>query len=212
MLKREDMMELTRRMNVSRASMDRIAGSYMDEEGYSEGTFNVNFLKLSGSDKAKNLKIARSVLFGETNVQLKDYRFPGSSTRSVQMQRLLLQLRQCSLKNDAMMFTFYDEAAAHFQNFGKPYEVMMFHGVYDIPRKGSDRASQEESEEVYDYLVAAFCPMRGEYEPDEPVCGFLFPSFKDRSEDRDRISVFQKDPARPHSELERDILGIQMGK
>lgn len=57
---REDMLELTRRMTTSRSSMTRIAGSYMDAEGYSDGTFNTNFLKLSASEKTKNLAIAKA--------------------------------------------------------------------------------------------------------------------------------------------------------
>ena len=48
---REDMLELTRRMTVSRNCFSRIAGAYMDEEGFIDGTFNTHFLKLSGSEK-----------------------------------------------------------------------------------------------------------------------------------------------------------------
>ena len=52
-INREDMLELTRRMTVKRSSMTRIAGAYMDREGYVDGTFNTNFLKLSPADKEK---------------------------------------------------------------------------------------------------------------------------------------------------------------
>ena len=52
---REDMLGLTRRMTVSRNCFSRIAGAYMDEEGFIDGTFNTHFLKLSGSEKEKNL-------------------------------------------------------------------------------------------------------------------------------------------------------------
>ena len=39
MLRREDMMELTRRMTPSRSSIDRIAGCYYDQDGYADGSF-----------------------------------------------------------------------------------------------------------------------------------------------------------------------------
>ena len=55
MLNREDMLELTRRMSVSRTSITRIAGCYMDAEGEIDGTFNTNFLNLSPGEKQKNL-------------------------------------------------------------------------------------------------------------------------------------------------------------
>ena len=50
---REDMLALTRRMTVKRSSITRIAGAYIDPDGFVDGTFNTRFLKLSGSDQAK---------------------------------------------------------------------------------------------------------------------------------------------------------------
>ena len=47
MINREDMLELTRRMTLSRTSITRIAGCYVDRDGEFEGSFNTNFLKLS---------------------------------------------------------------------------------------------------------------------------------------------------------------------
>ena len=71
---REDMLELTRRMTVSRSCFSRIAGAYMDEEGFIDGSFNAQFLKLSGSEKERNLNIAKTVPYSNTNVNLKNYR------------------------------------------------------------------------------------------------------------------------------------------
>ena len=57
---REDMLALTRRMTVKRSSITRIAGGiYRSGRIFVDGTFNTRFLKLSGSDQAKNLEIAR---------------------------------------------------------------------------------------------------------------------------------------------------------
>lgn len=51
---REDMLLLTRRMNLSRTSIDRIAGCYVDGDGEFDGSFNTSFLKLSQAD-AENI-------------------------------------------------------------------------------------------------------------------------------------------------------------
>ena len=67
MINREDMLELTRRMTTKRTSMTRIAGAYMDADGFIDGTFNTSFLKLSPRDKEKNLAIAKAIPFAETN-------------------------------------------------------------------------------------------------------------------------------------------------
>ena len=66
MIDRNDMLELTRRLTPERSSVGRIAGAYFDAEGYVDGTFNINFLKLSVPERKKNLSIAKTVLFSET--------------------------------------------------------------------------------------------------------------------------------------------------
>ncbi|MBO4782560.1 MAG: DUF4317 family protein, partial [Lachnospiraceae bacterium] len=66
MLNREDMLELTRRMNLARNCFFRIAGSYRDKEGYDDGSFNTAFLKLDQKDKIKYIEIAKSVVFSRT--------------------------------------------------------------------------------------------------------------------------------------------------
>ena len=54
------------------------------------------------------------------------------------------------------------------------YAIYLFHNTYDIPLKTSDKKNLWESEEMYEYLICAICPVSGDYEPGEPECGFLF--------------------------------------
>ena len=75
MINRDDMLELTRRMTPSRTCFDRIAGAYISEMGEIEDTFNIHFGKLSGREKARNLKLAKTIPFSKTNEQLKEYAF-----------------------------------------------------------------------------------------------------------------------------------------
>ena len=187
------MLELTRRMTPSRSSIDRIAGAYFDEEGFLDGTFNTHFLNLKSADKEKNLKIAKTIPFSETNVQLKELDFPGETRDSGDMMRLLDTIMASGLKNDALLETFY-EVIAKRQPKGKPFAVYLFHGVYDIPRMGTDRREQWESEEVYEYLICSISEVCGDYEVMEPYTGFLYPSFYDRSADIFHIAVYEKEP------------------
>ncbi|MBS5283405.1 MAG: DUF4317 family protein [Clostridiales bacterium] len=195
MINREDMLELTRRMTLSRNSIARIAGCYVDRDGDFEGSFNTNFLKLSAAERTEKLKVAKAIPFGETNVQLKEYLFSPEDRRPGSMWQLLMGLNECGLKNDALLDTFYDVVMERFQ---APYEygVFVFFGRYDVPLKASDKERLWESEEVYEYMICAVCPLKGEYEPGEPVCGFLFPAFMDRSGDPSRALVFQAEAGR----------------
>ena len=67
MIDREDMLELTRRMTISRNCLTRVAGCYVDADGEFDGSFNINFRKLSASDQEKNLRFAKTIPFAETN-------------------------------------------------------------------------------------------------------------------------------------------------
>ena len=188
-INREDMLELTRRMTPSRTSFTRIAGCYVDKDGDFEGSFNVNFLKLSQKDKAKNLEIAKTIPFSETNVQLKRYKIQEASREAQGLIRMLNAMKECGLKNDALMDTFYDIIMENYESRA-PYGIMVFHDRYDVPVKTSDKERQWESEEVYEYLICALCPLADEYEPDKPFWGFLYPAFTDRSCDWDHINIF----------------------
>ena len=152
MINREDMLALTRRMTVKRTSMTRIAGGYLDMDGYVDGTFNTGFLKLSPDEKEKNLQIAKVIPLGD-------------------------------------------------------YAVYVFHDRYDIPAKGKDHVRQGDSEEMFEYLICAICPVSGDYEPGEPECGFLFPAFMDGAAALNYVDVYQKDQAHPHTELLK-MLGV----
>ena len=193
MLKRDDMLELTRRMTPARSSIVRIAGCYFDEEGDVDGTFNTSFLNLSAKEKEKNLKIAKTVPFSETNKQLIELDFPGETRESGDMMRLLDTVMSAELKNDALLELFYDVVGAK-QPKGRPYALYLFYGVYDIPRMGSDKAEQWESEEVYKYLICTIAPVAGDYDVGTPYCGFLYPSFYYRSADVFHIAVYEKEP------------------
>lgn len=204
---REDMMELTRRMTLARTSMTRIAGSYMDREGFIDGTFNTNFLKLSGSEKSKNLAIAKAIPFSETSVNLKRYKFPKEAFQAGSVWQLLMGMKSCGLKNDALMETFYEMVGEVYRT-DHDYAVYVFHDRYDVPVKAQDHERLWESEEMYEYLICAICPVSGDYEPGKPECGFLFPAFSGRSEDQMHVDVFQADPEQEHGEILK-LLGVR---
>ena len=193
MINREDMLELTRRMTPERTCFDRIAGAYINDCGEIEDSFNIHFGKLSGSEKARNLEIAKAVPFSKTNVQLKEYDFPITSKGRDSMYQLLQAIQQCGLKNDALMDVLYEQITDGFV-IDEEFAIYVFHGVYDIPLKGKDKESLWESEEVYDFIICTISPMKAEYEPDTPVFGFLYPAFSERSADREKIDVFHVNP------------------
>lgn len=191
MIDRNDMLELTRRMTPARHHFTRIAGAYIDADGEFDGSFNISFLKLSEKDKEKNLRIARAIPFSKTNVELTERKLIPDTSGSKEMIKLLEAINSCGLKNDSLLDIFYDLVMEKAEK-GSPYAVYLFHGEYDIPQKSSAGDYQGESEEVYSYTICALCPLAKEYEPEEPVQGFLYPGFSGRSADTSHICLFQK--------------------
>lgn len=202
---REDMLELTRRMTLKRNCFDRIAGAYMDEEGFVDGTFNRHFQKLTAREQQVNLDIAKAIPFSDTNIQLKEFLFQEADRKPGGIWQLLMALNECGLKNDALLDVFYETFGSRYRADGS-YAVYFFHGSYDVPLKASDKESLWESEEVFRFLICAFCPVDRDYEPGKPKCGFLFPAFKDRSGDTGRIDIFREDGIFTQGESPEKIL------
>ena len=199
-INRNDMLELTRRMTLKRNCFTRIAGAYVDEDGYVDGSFNISFLDLSAKEKTTNLAIAKAIPFSDTNVNLKYVRFQKEDQKPGSMWQMLMALKECKLKNDALLDVFYEVIGEKYHS-KEQYAVYLFHGNYDIPLKAGDGESLWESEEVYNFIICAICPFYGNYELGMPKWGFLFPAFTDRSSDINGIAVYNADEKHPHAEL-----------
>ena len=189
MINREDMLELTRRLTDSRTNLVRIAGAYMDAEGFVDGTFNTSFLGLKGEERRRCLEIAKTVLFAKTNVELKSHEIPGMTKGSI--WQLLYALRDCELKNDALLLNLYEIIAEQYPT-GRDYAIYIYYGVYDVPIKAADKERMDESEEVYSYLIGAIAPTDANQIPQMPEAGFLYPAFTERSTDFAHINIFRK--------------------
>ncbi len=195
-------------MTPDRTCFDRVAGGYMDENGEIDDTFNIHFLKLSGSEMRRNLELAKAVPFGRTNEQLKEYVIPDNLKGKDSIYQLLQALRACGLKNDALMEVLYEQIVDGFIS-DKEYAVFVFHGAYDVPVKAKDKEWLEGSEGIYDFLVCTVSPTKAEYEPDKPVFGFLYPAFSDRSSDDSKIDIFNSNPEQPALGLMYKLTGIR---
>jgi hypothetical protein len=123
MIEREDMLELTRRMTAARTHLVRLAGAYIDEEGYIDGTFNTNFLNLKGEERKRCLSIAKTIPFSQTNKELKDYPIPAAKPGSI--WQLIFAIRDCGLKNDALLLDLY-ELIAEKHPVGKAYAIYIY--------------------------------------------------------------------------------------
>jgi len=187
-INREDMLELTRRMTLSRNCFGRVAGGYYNEDGFLENSFNTHFRKLSPSEQNRLLAIAKAIPYSKTNESIRFHRFTDQEKKSG-AYRAFWTLNQCELKNDALLESVY-EALEDRIVCDTSAAVYFFQGCYDIPVKGTDKKEQWESEEVYKFIICAVCPINDDYVPGEPLEGFLFPAFDQRSSNENGIDIF----------------------
>ena len=204
-INREDMLELTRRMTDARTHIGRLAGGYLDEEGYVDGTFNRYLGELSAAERRSLLAAAKAVPFGKTNEELRAVKMPPA--RPGNIRQALNALRLGELKNDALLLTFYEHVGS-LRKTGRPFAVCFFYGSYDVPVKARDKEWLEGSEEVYRYLIGALCPYDADYRIGAPVSGFLYPAFTDRSTDEEHILVYAAGDNAWERECLCRILGI----
>ena len=206
MIDRADMLELTRRMTLTRSCFNRIAGAYMSREGEIEDTFNVSYLSQKAADKTRHLANAKAVPFSKTNKQLIEHRFPETGQGRGSIWQLLMGILGCGLKNDVLMEALYEQLGI-FYEAAADYGIAVYHGVYDVPMKSTAGEYQYESEVVYDFIICTICPLLPDYELGKPDYGFLFPAFSYRCGDRDSIDIFNRDPDRPQTILTEALLG-----
>ena len=100
------------------------------------------------------------------------------------------------------------------------YLILVFHDAYDVITKTNDDLKIDESEEVYQYLLCAICPVNLSkpglgYREDEnrigariqdwvvgvPDVGFLFPSFDERSADIHSLTYYVRDAKDSHPDF-----------
>lgn len=206
MINREDMLELTRRMTLSRNCFYRAAGAYMDPEGYIDNSFNVNFRNMGTHDKQLNLELAKTIPFSKTNQQLRSFEFPKGDLAYDSIHRLLMALSQYGLKDDLLVQTLCEQLAEGI-HIPQEYGIFVYHGLYDVPVKGSDKEEQGDSEEVFRFIICAVARVDKDYNAAKPELGFLFPAFENRSSDPSRIDIYSLDPEHPDMSFVNKIIG-----
>lgn len=222
---KKDVLELKRRFKKDACTFTRMCGCYVDGERNRVVKLTETFLNLEEEEFFKYLEIAKKALSGTLGNNLLELEFPTEEESAGGRQQFLTALRSSALQNEDLLERFYDLIIDHYEYAGN-YLILIFHDAYDVITKTSDNSKLDESEEVYEYLLCAICPVSLSkpglgYREDEnrigprirdwivcpPDSGFLFPAFTDRSADIHSVMTYHKNPKEPHTELIEGALG-----
>ena len=224
-MNKKEVLELKRRFKKDECTFTRMCGCYVDADHNKIVNIGETFLNLEEEESNKYLEIAKKVLSGTLGNNLLELEFPLAEEAAGGRQQFLMGLRDSKLKNEELMDAFYDLVIDSYDFVGN-YLILIFHDAYDVMTRTSDNNNLDESEEVYEYLLCAICPVAlikpglG-YREDEnrigsrirdwvvgmPDTGFLFPAFNDRSTDIHSTLFYTKDTKNPHSEFMEAGLG-----
>lgn len=224
-MNKKEVLELKRRFKKEACTFTRMCGCYVDGEKNKVTDLRETFLNLEDEEFYKYLEIAKKTLSGTLGNNLLQLDFPLEEEGTGGRQQFLMGLRDSKLKNDELLERFYEMVIENYDYAGH-YLILIFHDAYDVMTKTTDNNKLDESEEVFEYLLCAICPVQLSkpglgYREDEnrigprirdwvvgaPDSGFLFPAFNDRSTDIHSLLFYTRDAKAPHAEFMECGLG-----
>ncbi len=221
----KDILELKKRFKKQECTFTKVSGCYVNSEKETLLKFQETFLNLPDEELFKYLEIAKKSLSGKIGNNLLPLNFPLDENHANEKQQLLMMLAKSGLKEEAILSHFYESIIDTYE-CSENYLILVFHDVYDVMTKTSDNRKLDESEEVYEYIICAICPVSLSkaglgYFNDEnkiksrirdwvvgvPTIGFTYPGFIDRGSDVDTLMYYTKNTKEPHSEIMENALG-----
>lgn len=219
--------ELRRRLKKDGCTFTKICGCYIDDNKNKVTNLDEIFLNLEDEEYFKYLEIAKKVLSTNVGNNILELNFPLEEEKPGGHQQFLLGLKKSGLKDQGLLDTFYDMVIEKYNSLGN-YLILLFHDVYDVMTKTTDNNKLDESEEVYEYIICAICPMvlskpglgynkdknkistlNREWFVGMPETGFVFPAFIDRSSDIHSVLMYTADSKNVHTDMIEDILGCR---
>ncbi len=224
-MNKKEVAEIKRRFKKDACTFTKMTGCYVDASREKVVKFSETFLNLEDEEFHKYLEIANKCLSGTVGNNLIELNFPSEEEAVGGRQQILMALRESKLQDENLLDTFYDLVIDTFDYPGN-YLILLYHDAYDVLVRTSDNNALDESEEVYEYLLCAICPVTLSkpglgYREEEHRIGarirdwvvgptdtaFTFPCFTDRSTDIHSVLVYAKNPQEPHKEFWENGLG-----
>lgn len=224
-MNKKEVLELKRRLKKDQCTFTKMCGCYVNGNKEKVVTFQEIFLNLEEEEFYKYLELARKVMSGTVGNNLLELEFPIEEEAPGQRQHSLMALRADGLKTPELLEILYDQIIQYYDYVGN-YLILMFHDAYDVMTRTSDNQKLDESEEVFEYIMCAICPVElskpglGYLEGENrigsrirdwvvgvPDQGFIFPAFTDRSTDIHSVMYYTKNAKDTHPELMEGVLG-----
>ncbi len=224
MVSSKDIQELRRRITKENCTFTRMCGCYVDADKNKITKISETFLNLDDEEFFKYMDIAKAIFSKKIDEKMLQLNFTGEGLEQGGMKQFLLGVRESKLKNKDVLDAFYDRIIDQYDRVGN-YLILIYHDAYDVMKVTKNNEELDESEEVYEYIICAVCPVSLtppglEYDEEEnaikprerdwvvgkPKMGFVYPAFDQRETEENELMYFTEDSKRPdHDFMEEGL-------
>ncbi len=224
----KEIREIRRRFRQNKSNIASIRGCIVDNEKNIKSYIYHSMINSVSDDCDKLLSVMKKVLSGGIGTNLIDLEYKATEIIDSNEHKLLMQLRDSSLKDDEILNIFYSKIieSVHFDG---SYAILFASDNYDVFSYSESGEREEDSSSVFSYVVCAVCPIKqsksGLYFSDfdnsfrsveermilgNPEIGFMFPSFDDRASNIYNAQLYTKNVADIHSQFIKSIFNVEV--
>lgn len=216
----KEVAEIRRRFRQDKSNITHIRGCFVSEQNEILTEFDQLLALMSQEESEKFLGIIKRTLSGTLGKNLIDITFATQQVVDGEEHKLLMELRNSSLKNEEAVQAFFQRVIQSLTIDGQ-YLILLAHDTYDVPYKSKDGEKQlDASSDVFSYILCSICPIKptqpalsyyvaenefhsrkADWIVSPPELGFLFPAFDDRSANIYNSLYYSRDDRQNHPEF-----------
>ena len=195
----KEIAELRRRFRADKTSISRIRGAYVNEKREIISEMDQSVAMMTETEADEILSLLKKTLSGKVDTNLLDIHFTTQQVMESPEHKLLCNLRETSLQDNDLVHAFYKKIISSLEIEGN-YMILLATDTYDVFTYRKDGAKDDESSELFRYILCAVCPIKmakpalsyyvrencfrnvvADSMISPPALGFMFPAFDNRS-------------------------------
>ena len=216
----KEVSEIRRRFRQDKSNITHIRGCFVNEKREIVSEFDQSLALMIQEESEKFLAIIKRTLSGTLGKNLIDIPFATQQVVDGEEHKLLMELRNSSLKDENAVQTFFQRVIQTIGMEGK-YLILLTHDTYDVGYHSKDGETQNDaSSEVFSYILCSICPIKPtqpalsyyvvenefhnrkeDWIVSAPELGFMFPAFDDRSTNIYNALYYSRDIKENHAEF-----------
>lgn len=199
-MNKKEVGEIRRRIKPEHNNIGHIYGCFVNVSREIVAYIDESAASLSQEETEKYLALFRKVLSGSIGQKLLDISFATKQVMDSEEIKLLSAMRKSELKDQTLLDSFYKCIIDAIDPGENGYCILLAQDAYDVPHFGKDGRRDEESSEVFRYMLCAVCPVKPSkaqfgFSTDDnrfmnipgcqlmsaPELGFMYPAFDERA-------------------------------